>query len=159
MGKFQYIEISKDLLKFSEEGNMKQIEKIAREFTKEELEFFSDHPAFENFDGFNAKLPKNEKHFDAIIIEDITKHTDQKIKDIIKKQNLSANIKMKEKTSAASYDEIKKELSIKELIKIYGEDFELSNLPKGTRIRNKCKAEEFQKQNKEPLKDTEIIII
>ena len=125
MGKFQLIEISKDLLKFSEEGNIKQIEEIARKFDKKEFKFFCDHPAFDNF-GFNAIPPTYKKRSDNIILEDTIKYNDQNIKE---------------------------ELSINDLIKIYGGDFKLSNLPKGIRIRKEYKAKEFKEQNKESLKN------
>ena len=117
MGDMLKMFLSKKLLELHEKGNIEQIEEISRKFTKEELEFFSVHPAFENF-GFNAKLPE-KPCVDGIVIETKGK-------------------------CSISHDEIKKEYSIKELIKMYGENFKLSDLPEGIRIKKKHKAKEFQ---------------
>ncbi len=148
--KINLIEISRELLIHSENNNFYQIEKIARKFTKKELEFFGEHPAFENF-GFNARLPKKSCN-DIIIADDIT--FNQTSKNTIKNQNMSkeSNIE-KQKKDSVTYDEIKKEHSINELIEIYGEDFKLSNLPKDLKIKKEYKAKEFQEWNKQPLED------
>ncbi len=151
MGKLLIIETSKKLLDASPE----ELEKIARKFTKEELEFFCEHPAFENF-GFNAKLPE-KPCVDGIVFEKTIDQTYKKMSKNNNNQNIKDTRKMLDLTNNIS--KTSKEFSIKELIEMYGEDFKLSDLPKGIKIKKNMKAKDFQNQNKKSLKNREIIIV